>query len=173
MNAPDGRRAIVAVIVAADSPIGRLAELLADMSSHLPVPHAPQICPVCFAQSWPCARFSDAAHRVHAAGVKVSDLLPSICTPASGRSPRSHRQHRPLVTWIRASTRTATMDKVPDGTLSDAVCAHLNYLDMLVGEADLQSRASLAGTEITRLTFAWRTLLAVHHGRCPQCSGWL
>lgn len=53
---------------------------------------------------------------------------------------------------------------------------HLDYLDKLAIEGDMDSRAALSSTEITRLTSAWRAVLAAHHpddhGRCPQCSGW-
>jgi hypothetical protein len=68
------------------------------------------------------------------------------------------------------------MDEVLATTLRDAVHQRLDYLDTLVAEADLQSRAALAESEIARLTTAWRALLAQHQpdedGRCPQCSGW-
>ncbi|MGH3921495.1 MAG: hypothetical protein ACRDTT_01240 [Pseudonocardiaceae bacterium] len=61
-------------------------------------------------------------------------------------------------------------------TVRDAVYGRLDYLDQLVADADEPSRAALANTEISRLTTAWRDLLAAHHpdehGRCPQCSGW-
>ncbi len=69
------------------------------------------------------------------------------------------------------------MDEVLASTLRHAVCERLNYLDTLVAEADQESRAALADTEITRLASAWRALLAEHEpehrGRCPRCSGWL
>ncbi|MDQ3276292.1 MAG: hypothetical protein M3Q39_15035 [Actinomycetota bacterium] len=68
------------------------------------------------------------------------------------------------------------MDEVLASTLHDAVYQRLDYLDRLVTEADLPSRAALADTEVARMTAAWRVLLAQHkpneHGRCPQCSGW-
>lgn len=68
------------------------------------------------------------------------------------------------------------MDEIPACTLREAVYGRLDYLDRLVADADLRSRAALADTEISRLTAAWRDLLAAHqpdqHGRCPQCSGW-
>jgi hypothetical protein len=58
----------------------------------------------------------------------------------------------------------------------EAVCERLDYLDQLVTQADVPSRAALAETEIARMTEAWRALLAAHqpdsHGRCRQCSRW-
>lgn len=65
-----------------------------------------------------------------------------------------------------------------DADLSAAtlVYNHLDYLDRLVTDADLRSKAALAETELTRLSAAWRELLTTHqpdrHGRCPQCSRW-
>lgn len=68
------------------------------------------------------------------------------------------------------------MDEILAATMRDAVYGRLDYLDRLVTDADEPSRAALADTEISRLTRAWRDLLAAHqpdeHGRCPQCSGW-
>lgn len=68
------------------------------------------------------------------------------------------------------------MDEVLVSTLRDAANGRLDYLDALVGEADVRSRAALAESEITRLTAAWRGLLDQHvpdeQGRCPQCFGW-
>jgi hypothetical protein len=71
-----GIRESVAVIVAADSPVGRAAQAIDDMSAHLPPPEDPRACPLCSTQSWPCARFDDAAHRVQAAGVRLGELVP-------------------------------------------------------------------------------------------------
>lgn len=67
------------------------------------------------------------------------------------------------------------MDEVLSSALQSAVCGRLDYLDRLCHEGDEQSKAALANTEITRLTEAWRSLLAAHQpdkrGRCPECSG--
>jgi len=73
--------------------------------------------------------------------------------------------------------RTGDVDRTsPSSSLCDEVYGRLDYLDRLVTDSDLRSRAALADTEISRLTAAWRDLLAAHqpnkHGRCPQCSGW-
>jgi hypothetical protein len=68
------------------------------------------------------------------------------------------------------------MDEILASALRDAVYGRLDYLDRLVTDADLRSKAALADSEIARLTAAWRELLAAHQpddrGRCPQCSGW-
>lgn len=69
-------REIVAVIVAADSPVGRAAQAIDDMSAHLPPPDDPRACPLCSTQSWPYARFENAAHNVQAAGVWLGELVP-------------------------------------------------------------------------------------------------
>lgn len=66
------------------------------------------------------------------------------------------------------------MDEVV--TQRDAVYARLDYLDRLVTDGDLASRAALADTEISRMTTAWRVLLVQHqpdeNGRRRQCSRW-
>jgi hypothetical protein len=68
------------------------------------------------------------------------------------------------------------MNKALSSTLRKAVYERLDYLDRLVSQADLPSRAALADTEIARMTAAWRTLLAEHkpngRGRCRECFGW-
>jgi nicotinamide riboside kinase len=69
------------------------------------------------------------------------------------------------------------MDEVLASTLRETVVGHLDYVDRLVADGDQRSRLALVDTEITRLTIAWRAVLAEHQpdpdGRCPQCSGWL
>ena len=54
------------------------------------------------------------------------------------------------------------MDEYTASTLKVAVIERLDYLDTLVTDADAPSRAALAETEISRLTGAWRALLALH-----------
>lgn len=71
-----GVREVLAVIVAADSPVGRVSQAVDDLAAHLPSPDQPRACPLCTAQSWPCAGFDDAAHRALAAGLRLSDLVP-------------------------------------------------------------------------------------------------
>ena len=69
-------REVLAVIVAADSPLGRVSQAVDDLAAHLPPPDQPRACPLCSAQSWPCAGFDDAAHRALVAGLRLSDLVP-------------------------------------------------------------------------------------------------
>lgn len=68
------------------------------------------------------------------------------------------------------------MDDVLAGTLREAVCKRLDHLDHLAAAAGTRSLAMLAGSEIVRLTAAWRAVLSAHEpderGRCPVCSGW-
>lgn len=68
------------------------------------------------------------------------------------------------------------MSRESGDAVREAVFERLDYLDQLVTEADVPSRAALAETEIARMTDAWRALLAEHepdsHGRCRQCSRW-
>jgi hypothetical protein len=69
-------REIVAVVIAVDSPTGRLAEAINDLTAHLPSPTDPTQCPMCSARFWPCGGFDAAAYRVQAAGLRVADLVP-------------------------------------------------------------------------------------------------
>lgn len=68
------------------------------------------------------------------------------------------------------------MDEILSPAVQTVVFGRLDYLDRLIADGDQRSRAALADTEITRMTAAWRVLLAAHtpdeRGRCPQCSGW-
>ncbi|WP_158894285.1 hypothetical protein [Amycolatopsis anabasis] len=68
------------------------------------------------------------------------------------------------------------MDEVLTATLHRAVRERLDYLEDLVTEADEESKAALADTEIPRLTTAWRAVLSEHEpddrGRCPRCTPW-
>lgn len=72
----DGTRGVVAVVVAADSPTGRVATAIDDLTTHLPTVGQQSSCSVCSARSWPCPPFHDASHRVIAAGVRLADLVP-------------------------------------------------------------------------------------------------
>ncbi len=76
------------------------------------------------------------------------------------------------------------MDRVLGHILRQAVWSRLDMLDMLdmldklASDADNESLLSVARSELPRLTYAWRALLAAHapdpRGRCPECSNrWL
>jgi len=69
-------RDIVAVVVTTDSPAGHVTEVIDELPAHLSVPQEPRACPLCSTQSWPCARFDAAAHRVQAAGLRLGELVP-------------------------------------------------------------------------------------------------
>lgn len=71
-----GLRKVVAVVLAADSPAGRIGIAIDDVTAHLPAPVESRMCPLCSAQSWPCSRFDGAASRVLASGVRLADLVP-------------------------------------------------------------------------------------------------
>ncbi|MGH3621612.1 MAG: hypothetical protein ACRDQ5_07455 [Sciscionella sp.] len=168
-------REVLAVIIAADSPAGRVAEAINDLTAHLPPPAEPGACPMCSNRFWPCAGFDDAAHRLLAARLRIGDLVPPDLHPRPGRPLQPPRHpRRQFGRQTPGSTRSITMDEVLQSTLCEAVYDRLDYLDTIVGQADETSRASLADTEITRLTGAWRELLEAHkpdaRGRCRQCS---
>lgn len=69
-------REVVAVIVAANSPVGQLVRAIDDMTAHLPPPEEPRACPMCSTQCWPCSGFDTAARRVEAAGLRLGELVP-------------------------------------------------------------------------------------------------
>jgi hypothetical protein len=71
-----GFRRVEGLVVAADSPAGRAAEAINDLTRHLPDPGAPAVCPTCAGRFWPCSSFDDAAHRVHTARLRVGDVVP-------------------------------------------------------------------------------------------------
>lgn len=69
-------RPMAGVMVAADSPAGRAAEAINDLTRHLPEPGAPAVCSTCPGRFWPCDYFHDAAYRVHTARLRVGDVVP-------------------------------------------------------------------------------------------------
>jgi hypothetical protein len=66
------------------------------------------------------------------------------------------------------------VDQILGHILRNAVWERLDLLDELAMHADARSLASVAHTELPRLTGSWRTLLAQHEpndkGNCPSCS---
>lgn len=66
------------------------------------------------------------------------------------------------------------MDQILGHILRQAVWERLDLLDELAAHADAPSLASVAHTELPRLTGSWRALLAQHEpdgkGNCPSCS---
>lgn len=68
-------REIVAVVVAADSPIGREEPTIDELAAHLPAVDGGD-CPLCGENRWPCPAFRTAADTLHEAGVPVLSLVP-------------------------------------------------------------------------------------------------
>lgn len=68
-------REIVAVVVAADSPLGREEPTIDELSAHLPAVEVGD-CPLCSGQRWPCLTFRETASALHKAGVPVHTLVP-------------------------------------------------------------------------------------------------
>jgi len=66
------------------------------------------------------------------------------------------------------------VDRVLGQILRQAVWDRLDMLDELASSADNGSLLSVARSELPRLTYGWRALLATHapdsRGGCPQCS---
>jgi hypothetical protein len=66
------------------------------------------------------------------------------------------------------------VDQILGQILRQAVWERLDLLDELATHADASSLASVAHTELPRLTGGWRALLAQHEpdskGNCPTCS---
>lgn len=66
------------------------------------------------------------------------------------------------------------VDRVLGQMLRQAVWDRLDMLDELASSADNGSLLSVARSELPRLTYGWRALLATHapdpRGRCPECS---
>lgn len=95
-----GIREIVAVIVAAESPAGRVATAIDDVASHLPPLEAPWSCPLCSAQSWPCSRFDEAAREVMSNGVRLADLVPLDLHPRLWPHPAPSAPGPQPATWF-------------------------------------------------------------------------
>jgi hypothetical protein len=66
------------------------------------------------------------------------------------------------------------VDQILGQILRQAVWERLDMLDALAANADSPSLASVARTELPRLTDGWRSLLQAHgpdpKGNCPSCS---
>ncbi|RJQ73229.1 hypothetical protein D5S17_24970 [Pseudonocardiaceae bacterium YIM PH 21723] len=66
------------------------------------------------------------------------------------------------------------MDEILGRVLRNAVWERLDLLSELADRADNISLASVARSELPRLTESWRELLAAHEaderGNCPECS---
>ncbi|GAB2994189.1 hypothetical protein [Saccharothrix stipae] len=84
-------RAVVALTVAADSPVGRAGCAVEAVTTHLPPPDDPGRCAVCRNPPWPCDPFDTAARDLAALGIPVGylvplDLHPVLWPPAAATS---------------------------------------------------------------------------------------
>ncbi|GAA4552736.1 hypothetical protein [Amycolatopsis samaneae] len=91
-------RAVEGLLVAADSPAGRAAAAINDLTMHLPTPAEPGVCPTCVGRFWPCRYFDDAAYRVHTARLRVGDVVPlglhpRLWPPATPPGPSPGEEH--------------------------------------------------------------------------------
>ncbi|MDX8053813.1 hypothetical protein SK571_30970 [Lentzea sp. BCCO 10_0798] len=69
-------REVVAVVLAADSPAGRVADVLDDLAAHLPPPAQQWGCSLCRTECWPCAGFDAAAQKVIGARLRLAEFVP-------------------------------------------------------------------------------------------------
>lgn len=84
-------RGVVALAVAADSPLGRAADAVGVATTHLPPPGEHAQCAVCRDSPWPCGPFDTAARELAALGIPVGyliplDLHPVLWPPAAATS---------------------------------------------------------------------------------------
>jgi len=71
-----GLREVTAVVVAFDSPLGRVVDAIEQLTTHLPTAEQPAACPVCARRAWPCAEFDAAARHLRTTGVPIGYLVP-------------------------------------------------------------------------------------------------
>ncbi|QFZ20510.1 hypothetical protein [Saccharothrix syringae] len=69
-------RAIVALPVAANSPLGRAGDAAEAVTTHLPPPEEHARCAVCRTRPWPCDPFDTAVRALAALGIPVGYLVP-------------------------------------------------------------------------------------------------
>ena len=69
-------RAVTAIVVAADSPLGRLVGAIEQLSTHLPTPEQPGTCLFCSMRAWPCASFDAAVRHLQTSGLPIGYLIP-------------------------------------------------------------------------------------------------
>ncbi|MEC3974283.1 hypothetical protein [Amycolatopsis sp. H20-H5] len=92
-------RAVEGVVVASDSPAGRAAEAINDLTMHLPDPDDSGVCPTCAGRFWPCRYFDDAAHRVHTARLRVGDVVPLDLHPRLWPAPAAPATSQDSRAW--------------------------------------------------------------------------
>lgn len=77
MNEPASIRTWACLIVDDNSPLGRVASAVCELTAHLPEPEAAFLCSICFGKQWPCDRFDVAAREVLAARLALAALIPA------------------------------------------------------------------------------------------------
>jgi len=77
MEEPPSIRSWNCVIVDSDSPLGKVASSVCDLTAHLPDPDVTFLCSVCFGKQWPCERFDIAAGEILTARLSLAALVPS------------------------------------------------------------------------------------------------
>ncbi|GAB3902233.1 hypothetical protein ACFQ1S_05640 [Kibdelosporangium lantanae] len=93
-----GLRDITAMVVAAESPIGRVIEAIELLTSHLPPVDQPAVCSLCSPQSWPCPAFDAAAEQIQAGAMPIGYLVPLDLHPRLWpASPDTPPPHEPVV----------------------------------------------------------------------------
>ncbi|MFD8500409.1 hypothetical protein [Amycolatopsis sp. NPDC059657] len=80
-------RPVVAVLVAVGSVLAAEDAAINDMTAHLPPSPATSPCALCSSETWPCARFQDAAARITARGLRADDVVPAELHPILWPSP--------------------------------------------------------------------------------------
>jgi hypothetical protein len=99
---------------------------------------------------------------------RVTSFVPGLCTCEAASWAAWERTHP------SAAGKVAEVDRVLGQILRQAVWDRLDMLDELASSADNGSLLSVARSELPRLTYGWRALLATHapdpRGRCPECS---
>ncbi|MFC0429886.1 hypothetical protein [Kutzneria buriramensis] len=71
---------VVAAVVAPDSPVGQLAAVIEELTSHLPAADQPRECALC-SRSWPCDGFDNAAKELGRARIPVGLWVPLSLHP--------------------------------------------------------------------------------------------
>ncbi|MGM1058371.1 hypothetical protein [Saccharothrix sp. Mg75] len=95
-------RAIVALPVAVDSPLGRAGDAVEAVTTHLPPPEEHARCAVCRTLPWPCDPFDTAARDLAVLGIPVGYLVPlelhPVLWPATPTTSDQPTQHMPGAT---------------------------------------------------------------------------
>lgn len=107
MEEPPSIRSWNCVIVDSDSPLGKVASSVCDLTAHLPDPDVTFLCSVCFGKQWPCERFDLAAREVLAARLSLAaSSRPNSTTDSGHKVPNGRGRARPEKVIHRAQIGT-------------------------------------------------------------------